>query len=459
LFAAGIAGGLSILVKVIGLYFVAGVLLFLVFETQVTDAETAPVTEEHRATAYSAFVSLCLAVFALALAVLIRRAFRPGEFMQFVVPGTTIAAFVCYNEWRTRSAGSVRRFQLLLRHLSPFVAGVALPVVVFLIPYVRTSSVDALIYGVFTLPMQRLSFATQPAIFVRNAWPLLLVVAWIAIDRYVPTIHRQRLLLLLGGALAVLLVAAGSSAPAYRFVWNAARSLMPVLAVAGFIVLVRRRPENEPHPEARERVVALLSVTAVCTLVQFPYASSIYLYYITPLIALSAFACLTYITDRHHSAAGVLAGFLIAFAVAWNNVADTVFTGVQYKKPAEFRMLDDARGGVAIPIGHAVIYEPLLARLSVVAKGRPIWAYADMPEVYFLSGLPGIGRSPFEFFDPREMDETRIIRSIDSLNVSAVVISTNPPFSPLFTESLYKQLGHRFPLTQKFGPFLLLWHP
>jgi hypothetical protein len=459
LFVAGLAGGLSILVKVIGLYYVGGALLFLVFETQGSDAGSTASGSGRSAPGYRIFVTACLAAFVVALGLLIRRALRPGEFVQFVVPGATVAAYIVYCEWRTRTGGSARRFRLLVQRLAPFLAGVALPVIVFVIPYVATSSIDALIHGVFTLPMQRMAFATQPAIRVRALWPLLAIAAWVAAARYVPERHRRTALFGIGAILAGLLIASGSWSPAYRLVWNAARGLIPVMVVAISALLASRGAADDTPPNMRKRLMALVSVTAVCTLVQFPYASSIYLYYITPLIALTALACMNYANVRHHAAAGMVAVFLIGFSVLRNNLADTVYTGVEYRPIGALTMLDGERGGVAIPVAHSAIYDPLIARLKVVAKNGPTWAYPDVPEIYFLSGLPSLSRSPYEFFDPPETTEAHILRGIDSLHVSAIVVSTNPPFTPPISESVYKELAHRFPLAQVFGPFVLLWRP
>ena len=121
------------------------------------------------------------------------------------------------------------------------------------------------------------------------------------------------------------------------------------------------------------------------------------------------------------------------------------------------RPLESERGGISIPVEHADAYEALAARLRALSPGGVTWAYPDAPEVYFLSGLSSVGRTPFEFFDDRERSETEILRAIDDRRLTAVVVHTAPPFSPPVTESLYRQLARRFPRGQQLGPFILMW--
>jgi hypothetical protein len=457
LFVAGLAGGLSFLVKVIGLYYVAGALLFIVFETQASDTAENGGT---RPAVYAGFVTVCLAAFVVALVMVVRRALHPAEVMQFVVPGTCVAAMIAYGEWKTPAANGTRPFARLIRRLLPFIAGVALPVVLFLIPYVLTSSLDAFVNGVFTLPMRRMTFASLPAVAVTTLWVLLPVVLWAFAWPRIPERHRRVTLPGLGLVFGALLVFSGTNAPTYRAVWDAVRDLLPILVIIGVTVLARRRRADDESPALRERTMALLAVTSVCTLVQFPYASSVYFMYIAPLIALTALALFAYAPAQHRRPAALLTAFLVLFAVLRADLVDLRWIGIYYKPAVAVRPLQSDRGGVSVDVGQADVYEPLIAHLRAVSKTGATWAYPDTPEVYFLSGLAStVGRSPFEFFDDRQRDEKHILAAIDSSGISAVVVNTSPGFSTPVTESLFKELAHRFPAGQKYGPFILLWRP
>ena len=110
-----------------------------------------------------------------------------------------------------------------------------------------------------------------------------------------------------------------------------------------------------------------------------------------------------------------------------------------------------------LPAIHADVYEALSSRLRAVSKNGYIWASPDAPEVYFLSGLSSVSRAPYAFFDDSQTNEASVLAAIDSHGITAVVIQTQPPFSPPITESLYRQLARRFPLGQRLGPFILMW--
>ena len=458
LFVAGLAGGLSFLVKVIGLYYVAGVILFLVFQVDAAGS-AAEGTTKPASRLYAAFVTACLVVFVVALLMVIRGAIRPAELMHFVLPGACVAALVAYNAWRNPAADGDRRFARLAQRLLPFAAGVALPVVVFLIPYVTTSSIDAFVNGVFRLPMRRMTFATQPALGVHTLWALAPIAVWGVIAPRIPAGHRRIALLVIGALLAGVLIASGTSAASYRAVWNAVRDLLPVLAVVGTMVLVRTRTADRVTPKLRERAMALLAVTSVCTLVQYPYASAVYFMYIAPLIALTALAFFAYVDAGHRAPAGVLTAFLIGFAILRADLVDLRYIGIIYRPSIAVRPLESDRGGISVAGVQADVYEPLVARLRAVSKNGATWVYPDSPEVYFLSGLTSVGRAPFEFFDDRQRSERDILAAIDARGISAVVVNTQPGFSPRVTESLFQELAHRFPAGQKFGPFILLWRP
>ena len=447
---AGVCGGLSFLMKVVGLYYVAGVLLYLVYRTGADSPSDA------KPTAYATFVTACLGVFVIVLLLLIRKAFRPGEVFQFVAPSAAVAGFLMYEVWTRRPGPSRERFARLFSQILPFAAGVAAPIVVFLVPYVLSSSAGAFINGVFLLPMRRFTFATQPAPVLSTLVAVLPVVAWAGVAGRIPTRFQRGAALAVAAMLTVLLVASRSNYDAYQAIWRAVRNALPVLAVIGAITLARRHAPEDSG--SRARAMLLLSVTAVCALVQFPFAAPIYFCYIAPLVGLTALAFFGFANPAHKYWATALTAFLIAFPVLRTHGTDMRYFGVEYHPQEEMRRLDTERGGIWLPALHADVYQRLSVRLRELSKNGYTWASPDAPEVYFLSGLQGVLRAPFEFFDDAQTNEASILAAIDAHQISAVVIQTQPPFSPPITESLYHQLAQRFPLGQRMGPFILMWH-
>src|SRR5439155_514423 len=70
-----------------------------------------------------------------------------------------VAAILLFREQHCRWSSSRERFRAFLRMSVPFGAGALLPVLTFLIPYVRGNGVHALVNGLFVLPYKRLQGA------------------------------------------------------------------------------------------------------------------------------------------------------------------------------------------------------------------------------------------------------------------------------------------------------------
>ncbi|MEP6729254.1 MAG: hypothetical protein ABJE10_01385 [bacterium] len=454
LVVAGIAGGLSFLVKVVGLYDVAGVLLFLVFHVHARSRMTAAV-EPQRGRVYAAFVTLSLLLFVAALWSVIRRQLHAPEVVQFVVPGMLIALLLVRNEWTLPAGASRARFEMLARLLVPFLAGVALPVAVFLIPYALSGSLGAFVNGVFVLPMRRFDTANLPALPLVTMFAL---VPFALIVLAVQRVERRRLLAILFSiVLSLVLAISNINIATYRLVWNAARNLLPVLVLIGVAVLLRERHADARDPLLRARTMILIAVTALCSLVQFPFAAANYFCYIAPLVALSALALHSYLRPTRGASLGLVIGFLIAFAVFRSNGTPLYRMGVAYQPPFPMTTLALERGGIEVPSVQATAYGELIPLLEAHARGGYTWASPDTPEIYFLAGLRNPTRSLFEFFEDSTGYQRRTLDALDARGVTAVVINRTPYFSHGVTQEMYAQLRTRYPRTRSIGPFQLRW--
>ena len=130
LFLAGFCGGISFLFKLSGLYFVAGVLLFLVFrEQELAHPAPGPGTRSF----YSFFSVGALGAFVVVLFMVVRHNLSMVSVVEFVVPGAAMAGLCIWRERRSGD-GTRERFFTLGRMLVPFLMGAALPVAAFLIP-------------------------------------------------------------------------------------------------------------------------------------------------------------------------------------------------------------------------------------------------------------------------------------------------------------------------------------
>lgn len=452
LFMAGIAGGLSFLVKVVGLYYVAGVLLFLVFQANALSRSAAP-ANARRGTAYAVFVSACLLLFVLALATLVRRQLFLPELVNFVLPGALLASWLARNEW-TKSAGASRaRFTELARLIVPFLAGVALPIALFLVPYAQTGALGAFATGVFVLPMRRFDRAYYPApslITMLTLVPVVLLGVW---AHRAPTGISRRHAAIIAFALGLVLLGTGTNAVLYRAVWYCARNLLPALTVAGILWLAH--DVDGASPLLRARATLLVSVTALCGLVQFPFSIPVYFCYVAPLVALLAVALHSSLSRSGRIVSGMVAAFFTVFAVLRINSSRLPALVFSYQRHRPTAQLTLARGGIGVPQAD-MVYDTLVAALRAHARGGYTWASPDTPEVYFLSGLRNPTRSLFEFFDDTTHRDARVLRLLDAHGVTAIVLST-PSFSPAISAAMYAKLVARFPYEEYVGPYQLRW--
>ena len=457
LFAAGLAGGLSFLVKVIGLYYVAGVLLFLVFHAHALSQTVATAgDDDQRGRGYATFVSVSLLLFVTVLYSVVRRQLHAPEFVQFVVPGALIAALLIRNEWTQPAGASRTRFVLLARLLVPFLFGVALPVALFLVPFARSGALGAFANGVFVVPMRRFSVVTIPALPLSTLLALVPFAMFVALAQRRPEGIRRREAIFLAAALALLLRATAGNAALYRGVWYAARAVLPVIAILGVVVLSRARGADAGSPLRRARTMLLLAVTALCSLVQLPFSAPTYFFYIAPLVVLTGLALYGYLKPTG-AVAGLLVAFFAAFAVLRINGISQHKMGATYAPQYPMAPLKLERGGIDILKIHATVYDSLIPLLRAHARGGYTWASPDTPEIYFLSGLRNPTRTFFEMFDDTTNANARVLRALDAHGVTAIVLNSQPPYSQQVKPEMVARLSVQYPNWRWVGPFQLRW--
>jgi hypothetical protein len=461
LFAAGLAGGASFLVKVIGLYYVAGVLLFLVFESHARSRRAAG-AEPGRGSVYAAFVTASLLLFVAALVSVVRGRLTAPDLIQFVVPGALIATLLVQHEWAQPAGGSATRFRALARLVAPFLLGVLLPVALFLVPYARSGALGAFVHGVFVLPAKRLGHAAfappltslyalipSGALAIGVTWPSTHATRW--------TIGRREVTLL-ALALAALLLATGSQPSIYRLVLSSLRGLVPVLTIAAVALVARDRDRSSDAALRRARLMLLLGVSAVCMLVQFPFTVAIYFCYVAPLVALTAAAFLAYLNRPVPIVLPALAvAFCTSFAVIRMNTSPLNDMDADSEPYPEVRPMMLDRAGLVVPLWMAGQYEATVEVMREHARGQYVWASPDVPQLYFLSGYRNPTRSLFEFFDDTTGRSARILRALDDHDVNLVVLNTAPQFSPRIPVELYRQLAKRYPNSAFVEPYLIKW--
>jgi hypothetical protein len=466
---AGVAGGLSVLVKIVGLYYIAAALFFFAFDEHSSAVAGERVGGTGGRWGYPLLVTVLGVFFVAALVHLVRAVPRESKYLHFVVPGAAIAALLSATEWRDPvGLPLVARVRRLARLVGPFVLGVALPTALFLVPYVASGSVGALVHGVFVEPAKRFQYALVPP---ASLWTLPAALPWLVVLVPPPSgaaapdgaAQRRGDRLVLAAYVVVLALLVATSVHGgrpYIGVWLTVCYVAPSAVLAGCVLLISRAGRERIPAVRREQLWLLVCMTAMCSLIQIPQAGWGYILYFAPIAILTLLALLAVRPSGSGTRPAVVAGFFLVFGIAAVNPAHIALWEGAYLPPEVWPSVPLAipRTGLkSIPI-VADGYQRIVSLLDAHSPpGGFIYAAPDCPELYFLSGRRNPTRTLYDFFDDSAGHDQRVLSAIDSLNLTAVAINTEPRFSPPMDSVLSSALRARFPDSAVVYSFLVRW--
>jgi hypothetical protein len=452
LVVAGLCGGISFLFKLSGMYFVAGSVLFLLF----SGAETGTVGRRSERWSCFALTVFCVLAYEGLVFSLLRKAFYPGSFLYFFLPILAAGVAVIWQHAKSQSRDG--EFGSTLGHLLLFGAGVAVPILVFLIPYFRAGAVADFVHGVFVLPGKRLQYTIRteslPRFLVGSAADTVCLVAVFFMPRKVRAVAGS---LLVASALVVT-VLAGKHPTLYDAVWVPIWNALPVAILAGILLLIKRG--DSLRFEQRRKIFLVLAVTAACNLIQFPYSSPMYFCYVAPLLALSVLAVSTLVEQPPQLVRIGLFSACLLYAVIDVTPRFLLNRGELDVPPsgaADFVL--PRAGGLHLYGPSARLRTELVNVVSERARGKYIYATPDCPEVYFLSGFRNPTPTLFDFLDEPTGRTRRILAAIHAHEVNLVVLNLAPSFSGPVAPDLREALEREFPEQTHTGNFEVRWKP
>jgi hypothetical protein len=463
LFVAGVCGGISVLFKLPGVYFVAGTLFFLVFREQ-TEPETS-VADRRESLWYRSFVVSSILLYETLLLLLLKKIANVATYVYFWVPEVAIGAEIVWNEFSVHRNRS-RRFHFLARELLLFAAGVALPIAIFLLQYLFTGSFGLLVNDLIGVSGRMIGQAhMKPPVgwFLQGSLANLLLIAALQLTRSKASLKYWETVLP-GAPLALLvplaLFFAYKSRFFYRLAWSTIWVSAPFVVIFGIGLLIRWSSRNRLKSLQREQLFLTLSVAAACSLIQFPFSNTIYFCYIAPLVLLSATAVVSMMHHPPRFAIAAMMCFCFLYAVFELAPGFVYHLGVEYAPDTQTVRLNLPRaGGLRVTAETEREYEALIALIQEHTRGEYILAKPDSPEVCFLSGF----RDPIGiFFDYYEDDSGRTARAlnaIDSHQINLVVVNHHPPLSAPMTDDLRLALEREFPNRADAGDFEVRWKP
>jgi hypothetical protein len=451
IFLAGVLGGLSCLFKVAGIYLLLALFVFVLQWNRLATGAAGASSDTPRPV-WVVLVALAVPIVFL-LAVTWSR-LGVMEVLYFILPATVVCAFVGWHEVTGSPRPSLGE---TVRSVLCLAAGAALPVALFLVPYVLRQDIYSVYRGLFVLPQLRFDFAFHP---VPPAFTLLAAVPAAAVV-CVPLFFRIRAAVWVPVVLAVclaVLLPFGSEAPIYRVVWYSVRPLGPIAAVLLCILLVRRRMDPSIDAERKRLMFLMAAVAAFHSVIQFPYAFGVYFYYAAPPILLALLFLSSLASTSWARVQLCLALFYIAFGMLWLNTANVRSTGVRYTRSEAKDVLLPERANLRVSEADKAVYEALVSVINELAGDDPyIMATPDCPEVYFLSRRKNPTRVFYEFFDPAKPTPEQLLATLASKGVKVVVLNGSPEFSAGVSQELYGRLAEAYPEHVDIGWFRVLW--
>lgn len=452
---AGGFGGLSISFKLVGVWYVLAVLLYLVFVEQ--EEHSARVGERGGASRYSVLVIGFATIAVTGVVALI--AAHPGsaEVVNFLLPIALLCALIGWFEFRRSGSAAWRvRLRFLAQIAGPFLAGVALPIAAVASPYLVTGSLSDFVRGVLIEPQSRLDFTYLSTPAAPNLLWALPIAAALLVRRRQTLPTRRRMDVAIGAVVAFMLVT-GPNVFSYVFLWNSARQIAPVIVVVGCAVLLIAWRSRNRGRDVRPLLLLLL-VAAFFSLVQFPFGASVYFVYSAPLFALAGVA----VVQHGRAGDGLLPVTLLVifmlFGFAWLDRGAIGTLGVSFRPSREHVVLDRDVASIRVTPEQRAVYNKAVGLLERHGEGRFIFAGPDAPELYFLSRRENPTRALFDFLDASDSARgTQLLSVLRQRSVTAIAINLHPDFSDPLEVATVRTLRRLYPRHARAGRFDVRW--
>lgn len=453
---AGLCGGASMLVKIAGLYFVAGGSLFIVFHV-LQSLRNGPSARTDRVSSPAVVSGLMLAFAACPLVILLERP-RTPEIIELGLPIWVLCGAVAFSAWRYPVRATAGQLVGKLFSVGwPFALGALVPVLCLVGIYAKLGAVGDLYRGVIVLPQRYVNWTSieGPAVvaLVLGAPP----VALLTLRRF----SAERLT-----ALETTLIAVGeigvvawsaTSLPVAAGLWMMVRMACPwVVAAVGIIAAGPPAPEGRSSLE-RQQMFAVTAIAACCSLIEFPVDSYPYFLYVLPLfvVAAGALASVRASVSRR-VASGTLAAFMLLGLLLRPVFMAGGGSNVVLPK-AKIARLDLPRGGLVVRQKERDVYVALVDTIQRHSSSAFIYVSPDAPEVYFLAQKENPTRTLFDVVDDTSGRTNRVLSAIRSHDVDAIVVNSAPRFSGPMSYDLRDSLIRQFAESAAVGPFEVRW--
>jgi hypothetical protein len=266
---------------------------------------------------------------------------------------------------------------------------------------------------------------------------------------------RRVLSIFLSACAAIILVLSSSQHVPFIVSLTSAWGVIPVLVPAGLGVLYSSSKGTETDQEGDQTLLLLLCMTALFSIIQFPFASG-YFCYVAPLAILLAANLLSRFSRPPRMVLYTAFAFYALFAAL---VVQPHFLARRYKIDFDSTPLTLPRaGGIRVSREAATQYTELIPFIKKIAGRDAILAGPDCPEVYFLAGIKNPTPIIFDSLEDTRDYERNMKSLIDRPNFLKAAVLHDATVSGAYQLQVLRPLVvSRFPNSRKIGSFTVYW--
>ncbi|MBA4072735.1 MAG: hypothetical protein C0497_12995 [Gemmatimonas sp.] len=440
---AGALCGIAISLKITGLFLLAALLLWCAAHVA-SDARRNPSTM--RGNGFFVFVAVAGTLFALIVTRLVLglpREFHGSALGVFLLP---IAGTIAWLVWEARRSGlpTAAGMRALAGLLVPLAAGLAVPLVPFLLVFVLQGAVDDLMIGVFVRPAARLSlvFSPPPGRLASYGFALAPLVLAVGVRYAVTALPRTT-------AAAAVLLGGLAGALAHLDQFTVASSAMVVRGLPLILPIVllwsawRHEEDSRPHGSL---VFLLVATAATSQLLQVPWASLSYALYATPIAVIALVAVLGMRSETPAPAVLLVALFMVMAGLGHRATSEIK------PEPDRWARLALPRGGLWVSPRDSALFDDV-ARLVAAQPAGPIHVVGDAPEYAFLLSRPAATRVIYDALaDSAARDPLVVLPALDRAGVRTVLLLNQFGYNDSLIMRQQRALRAAYPDVRFLGP-------
>ena len=443
LLLGGLMVGLSITFKISGLFILAAVLLCLLYrnQTQQRAVDADPTAADKRKlNALSICISIALGGASLVGLAFADQADRLMQTIHLVIPFIALTLFVLWNEWQIQRTGFWKPLKEITWDVLSLGAGVAMPVAALIFVYLRVGALDDFLHGTFVLPKLRFEFASSP--FPKfNSFLFTIPLALLLFPRLMGKFYQPRYdkpFSIVAIVISVILFASQNTDLGFVASFMSFRNLGPILVLGNLLLILSRAKKLKP-----EKTLSLFAITAIAffaSLIQFPFAVSIYFFYAAPLFLVTALATSQFQTVVPRRTLAVVVAFLILFSCSrFHNPLPVISMCAEYQ-PHPGLPLETSRCKVVVDARLARVFNRLQELVDEHTEvGDTIFSTPDSPETGYMTNRKPFNGVMYEFFhEGLYSDLGQLKRELAQTQVNLVVIKERPEFSDPVSDEFRK---------------------